>query len=230
MEATSDTHRRLYKSRQNRIIDGICGGIAEYFGFDPTIVRLLWVLVTFLGGTGFFLYLIAMIIMPVNPNQLTSPQPSTVASGSSDKKRFWGVLLILIGAFILLINLGWIAEFPFWAFSASVMLPILLIILGLVLMYTHTREKPSPSAAVQGMTSESGTSQASTMRKELRRSPTERKLFGVCGGLGQYFNIDPTIVRIVFVFIVLASFGWGLLIYILLAILMPEEKPTVTSA
>ena len=55
--------KRLYKSKTNRVICGVCGGIGEYFGIDPTIVRLLCVL---LGctGTGVILYIIAAIIMP----------------------------------------------------------------------------------------------------------------------------------------------------------------------
>ena len=55
--------KRLYKSRTNRVLCGVCGGIGEYFGIDPTIVRLLCVL---LGctGTGLILYIIAAIIMP----------------------------------------------------------------------------------------------------------------------------------------------------------------------
>ena len=61
------TSRRLYKSRRNRMIDGVCGGVAEYFDIDPTIVRIIWILMTLLGGSGFILYIAGMIIMPVNP-------------------------------------------------------------------------------------------------------------------------------------------------------------------
>ena len=44
--------KRLYKSNQNKMIDGVCGGIAEYFGVDPTVVRLLWALFSTLGIGG----------------------------------------------------------------------------------------------------------------------------------------------------------------------------------
>ena len=44
--------KRLYKSNTNKVISGVCGGIAEYFGMDPSIVRLLWVVFTFFGGSG----------------------------------------------------------------------------------------------------------------------------------------------------------------------------------
>ena len=56
--------KRLYKSNQNRMIYGVCGGIAEYFNIDPTLVRLGWVLFCALGGSGIIAYIIAAIIIP----------------------------------------------------------------------------------------------------------------------------------------------------------------------
>jgi phage shock protein C len=217
------TGKRLYKSRTNRIIDGVCGGVAEYFEIDPTIVRILWVLVS-LSGAGFLLYLAAMIIIPVRPIVDEFGNASMVTAPKMDKKRFWGVLLILVGAFILLSNLGLIAEFWWWSFSGKVVFPVLLIILGVVLIYTRTRR----ATAEVNVTMESGTpSPQPTPQRELRRSISDRKLFGVCGGLAKYLDLDPTLVRILYVILVLASFGWALLLYIIMAILMPEEKPTV---
>ena len=59
--------KRLYKSNENRMIDGVCGGIAEYFNMDPTLVRLGWVLFCALGGSGIIAYVIAVIIIPRKP-------------------------------------------------------------------------------------------------------------------------------------------------------------------
>ena len=59
--------KRLYKSNQNKMIDGVCGGIAEYFGVDPTVVRLLWALFSLMGGSGILAYILAAIIIPRNP-------------------------------------------------------------------------------------------------------------------------------------------------------------------
>ena len=56
--------KRLYKSNTNRMIDGICGGIAEYFNIDPTLVRLGWILFCALGGSGVLAYLICAVIIP----------------------------------------------------------------------------------------------------------------------------------------------------------------------
>ena len=56
--------KKLYKSN-NRMICGVCAGVAEYFGIDPTIVRLIWAALA-LGGTGILLYIVAAIVMPEN--------------------------------------------------------------------------------------------------------------------------------------------------------------------
>lgn len=57
--------KRLLRSKKNRVLAGICAGIGEYFGVDPTVIRLLWVLLTFFSaGAGIFAYIIAWIIVP----------------------------------------------------------------------------------------------------------------------------------------------------------------------
>lgn len=59
--------KRLYKSNQNKMLDGVCGGIAEYFDLDPTLVRLGWVLLSALGGSGVIAYIVAAVVIPRNP-------------------------------------------------------------------------------------------------------------------------------------------------------------------
>ncbi|CCX91723.1 MAG: PspC domain-containing protein [Oscillospiraceae bacterium] len=59
--------KKLYKSNQNKMLDGVCGGIAEYFGIDPTVVRLIWALFSLMGGCGILAYIIAAVIIPRNP-------------------------------------------------------------------------------------------------------------------------------------------------------------------
>lgn len=59
--------KRLYRSRNDRKLAGICGGIAEHFGWDPTLVRLGWILLTLMGGSGVLIYLILWLVMPEAP-------------------------------------------------------------------------------------------------------------------------------------------------------------------
>lgn len=56
--------KRLYKSRTDKKVCGVCGGIANYFDVDPTVIRLIWVIFTLVGGSGLIAYIIAAIIMP----------------------------------------------------------------------------------------------------------------------------------------------------------------------
>lgn len=56
--------KRLHKSSTSRMLAGVCGGIAEYINLDPTIVRLLWVAFSCMGGAGLLAYIIAAVIMP----------------------------------------------------------------------------------------------------------------------------------------------------------------------
>lgn len=61
--------KRLYKSSKNKMLDGVCAGIAEYFGIDPTLVRVALVLFCAMGGAGIIAYIIMAIVMPRNPEQ-----------------------------------------------------------------------------------------------------------------------------------------------------------------
>ena len=59
--------KRLYKSNTNKMLDGVCGGIAAYFNVDATIIRLAWVLFCAMGGSGVLAYIIMAVILPREP-------------------------------------------------------------------------------------------------------------------------------------------------------------------
>jgi phage shock protein C len=59
--------RKLYRSRTDRTIAGVCGGLASYFNVDPTLVRVLFVVLAVLGGSGVILYLALWLIVPNQP-------------------------------------------------------------------------------------------------------------------------------------------------------------------
>lgn len=56
--------KKLYRSNNNKVFLGVCGGIGEYLNVDPTVVRLLWVIFALMGGSGFLAYIVAALIMP----------------------------------------------------------------------------------------------------------------------------------------------------------------------
>lgn len=61
-----DMNRKLYRSNSNKMLCGVCGGIGEYLGIDPTLIRLLWAILA-CSGTGILVYFIAAIIIPQDP-------------------------------------------------------------------------------------------------------------------------------------------------------------------
>jgi len=61
------------------------------------------------------------------------------------------------------------------------------------------------------------------MERKLKRSSTNKMICGVCGGIGEYFNIDPTVIRLIWAILTVGGFGSGLLVYIVAAIVVPED-------
>ena len=135
---------RLTKSKTDKVIDGVCGGMAEYFGIDPVIVRLVFVVLIFINGIGVLLYIILAIIMPKAESLDQSPRETiqenvheigervkeageglgAAFSKKTEEKHshragWLGIFLILLGVFFLLDNLHlirWINKDLLWPF------------------------------------------------------------------------------------------------------------------
>lgn len=72
----STDYKKLYRSRDERMVAGVAGGIAEYFNVDPTIIRLLFVITAMAGGPGLLAYIILAIIIPEEPAGYESTSPA----------------------------------------------------------------------------------------------------------------------------------------------------------
>lgn len=77
--------KRLYRSRDNRILGGVAAGIGEYLDADPTLIRLIFALSFLLGGTGIVVYLVMWLIIPEEP-EVVMPAPKRKVSKVSKKK------------------------------------------------------------------------------------------------------------------------------------------------
>ena len=81
----SGEYKRLYRTRDERMISGVCGGIAKYFNVDPTLIRLLFVLFAFAGGPGLIAYIVLAIIVPEEPVGIETPSaPEPPEAGESE--------------------------------------------------------------------------------------------------------------------------------------------------
>jgi phage shock protein C len=117
--------KHLYRSRQNRILGGVCGGIAEYFGLDPTLVRIITVLLMLLPGIGVLTYVILWIVIPARPIGEEIEEPSKPLS--STNRYLPGIILIAFGLLLLF------REYVFH-FTWSDFWPLVLIVLGVALI------------------------------------------------------------------------------------------------
>ncbi len=226
MQNGTNDVKRLHRSKDNKIIGGVCGGIAEYLNVDPVIIRILWIVMIFIGGTGILFYLIAWILMPLNTNQ-------SVEQPRKSAPQIWGVLLVVIGGLFLLSNLEILPIFDWFEwwniFSWGTMVSLIIIAIGVLLIFNHYKISLTNEPSTSDNSPEvGGQPERPYTSKVLQRSVKDKRLAGVCGGFAEYLDIDSTIIRLIFILLTLGSFGLGLFLYIVLAIVMPQGKLTST--
>lgn len=118
-----DRPGRLMRSRDDRVIGGVAGGLGAYFGIDPVIVRLVFVILALAGGGGILAYIIAWIVIPEAPE---GGMPASERTGSSTP-MVAGLVLVALGGLLLVDQL-----LP--AFSWRYVGPVLLILFGGLLL------------------------------------------------------------------------------------------------
>ncbi|MBN1440317.1 MAG: PspC domain-containing protein [Anaerolineales bacterium] len=151
---------RLVRSRTDRFLGGVCGGLGKYLGIDPTIVRLIFLLLLLTQGFGFLLYLILWILVPVEGgaeavsgsvgDRLAEGMKGVgedirhVAQTPHPQAGFWiGVGLIVLGVVLVaervadMLGLEWLTAWMNW----SALWPILLIVVGAALIIRGARKE-----------------------------------------------------------------------------------------
>jgi phage shock protein C len=124
--------RRLERSREDRVIAGVCGGLGEYFGVDAVLIRIAALVLVFAGGAGILLYAIGWIAMPEAPEPGT-PEAAAAARGAPAAERTssavaLGLAFVAFGAFFL-IDEVW-SDFLSWKY----IWPIALIAVGAIVL------------------------------------------------------------------------------------------------
>lgn len=146
--------KRLKRSEKDRIIAGVCGGLAEYFDIDPVLVRGLWVIALFFLGTGFLAYIIAWILIPEqnkinegNTEESDVYEAEIVEDNHHKKKTepaiFLGFVLIAIGSWFLMKRIPVLSDFYWWIKEnlSNYFWPGILILSGFFLIITKNRKK-----------------------------------------------------------------------------------------
>lgn len=125
--------KKLQRDTRNKVIGGVCAGLANYFGMDASLLRLLLALMILFAGSGFWLYIILWIVMPAGDPQVTRENGDAIMSDIIEPTKVnkgslvIGLILIGLGA------LGLLHRFvP--SFSWQMLWPIFLIVLGIILI------------------------------------------------------------------------------------------------
>jgi len=158
--------KRFYRSRSDRMIAGVCGGLAQCFGIDSTIVRLIFVLLIFATGLGILAYIIMVIIVPLESSEATEPKDTVKENveemketarelGREIRSTFAGeegkseeVTKLrhrrrnILGIILIVIGvLFLLASFDlFWWFHWGNLWPVILIAVGLIIIFSVRRK------------------------------------------------------------------------------------------
>ncbi len=218
---TSEPVKRLYRSRHDRIISGVCSGLAEYFSIDVILVRILWIIITLFGGIGLFIYIAAVIIIPENREYPDETESGDLKKGT-DKTLFWGSLLIIAGIALILRQMGFFHYLQMWDIPWQMIWAVILILLGVFLLYNKSSDSDEPSIHT-AKTKDIPEAEPASKSSQIYRSRSDKMLAGVCGGLAEYLKMDSGIVRLLYVLLSLASVGIGILVYIVMMFVFPEK-------
>ncbi len=240
--ATSQVHptlkRTLYRHPTDKLIGGVCGGLADYFGLDATLVRILWVVMTLVtSGGGFLAYLALWLLLPVGTAQAGQQRAAALELNERSLGRA-AVVLMTLGGLWLLSNLGilpWLWG-GFWGVLRIFFWPALLIGAGYLLLQStgqrdwhldwsgaRTRWQARTGSKMPSKEEVKDNLRQVKQRIPLKRSRRDRLFMGVCGGLAQRLGIDSNLLRLIWAAFSIGSIGVGVLVYIAVGLLLPEE-------
>jgi phage shock protein C len=127
-----NAQKKLYRSRKNRVIAGVCAGLADYFNIDAWIVRLIFLAFLFADGIAAVAYIVLMIIVSEEPGEnpeAVHTETPTPTSRFSDRRTVFAVIIICVGVVFLLKQI-----LPWQWFDAHIFWPIVAVAVGIFLI------------------------------------------------------------------------------------------------
>jgi len=208
-----DYSKKLYRAGKGHVLGGVCAGLADYLSIDVVILRILWLVLTLVQGIGAIAYIVCLVLIPKNPDH--EKLPADEQKKAENTGLYIGVALVVIGLTFAFNNwfhfLWWDFDWFFFDLNWHVVWPVLLIIFGVWYIYRSSKNEGEAAPAPQ---------------RKFYRSPDQRKIGGVCGGLAEYWNIDVTLVRVGYALATILTAVWlGVIAYIVMLIIVKEREP-----
>lgn len=200
--------RKFQRSGSNVLLAGVCSGIAEYFNADAANVRIAALLTLLLGGWGAVAYVVAAILLPAEKNPKELGDDSKKLQRKENFRTVLGGVLILAGVHFAFDYLGIRSNERLFVLPNEFVFSTAAIALGILISTNY-------------FSFSSG--HESQYEIHFFRSNRDRRLLGVCGGLGRYLDIDSSALRIIFLMGSMLTFGFFALVYLLLGILTHTE-------
>lgn len=200
--------KKFQRSKSNVVIAGVCSGIAEYLNTDAAIIRVIALLTLLLGSWSAVAYLLTALLLPAEQNpKLLLPEEMKALRKENFRTVLSG-LMILTGFHFALLSFGIGDSSRIFILPHSFIFPVIAFAIGIYLL---VRTTPEVTFVEEFHT------------EKFFRSKTDKKIFGVCGGLGKYLNIDSSSLRIIFILCTLLTLGMFVLFYLLLGVLTQFE-------
>ena len=234
------TIRRLFKSGSSRMLDGVCSGIADYAGIGPAVVRLALVaLATVNFAVAIAFYLTGIVVIPARIPIGSTGDENLNESYRKKTSGAFALIGIIAAVAVLLFFSDYfravLLTLALWSGALSLplirslVIPVALILAGSLLILRGGKGlgrendvgRPSRTAELY-----SGLA-VPREQERLFRSEQDRKIAGICGGMGEFLNVDSTVIRFVFIWVGLASFGTELIVYFVCILFIPTSEPSV---
>jgi phage shock protein C len=141
MKEETTEPKRLYRSRQDKVIAGVCGGIAEYFNMDPVWIRLVAVLLVLAHGIGILVYIVAWILVPKNPYQKEGKKTKSekiadkiIDTDKTHKEVRKGNAAVIFGIILVFLGIAFLMDNLFDWFNFNYVWPLAIITIGLYIL------------------------------------------------------------------------------------------------
>lgn len=198
IDTKDNNFRVLRRSAKNKILFGVCGGLAEYYNIHPLLFRIIFVIAFFYSNTAIFLYgILAFLIKPPVTDEI---RPYKLSA-------FIGYLILIYGAIFYIGNNSVIFHYIIGTINFPIYVSFLFAFLGLYIL----------------VEAEKFTNKTATFnRTKLYKVSKNKIIGGVCSGFSRYLQISLAAVRTVFVLVFILTVGLFLFIYLLLFWLLPN--------
>lgn len=202
--------KRLRRSNENKILLGVCGGIAEYLDFSPVIVRFFFMLTILIGGWGIIFYFIVALFIPKKIELVAQTSPNLDEINYSNKRFIWGAVFILVGFYFIIDTYGIIQYFSFAGIPPQIFWAVAAIATGIYIFITRDLKV-----------------NCAERKMIFTRSKIDRRFMGVCGGFAKYLQVDSNLIRMIWLIISFSTLGLAILIYLIIAFYIPINQDEI---